>query len=688
MAELLILGLTELAPTIFGAAGALGTLGTGVVAAGIIIGGAIAVETLLSSKPKASNAVQQAVVNQAVAPRVRIYGRALVGGTRAFFDSRNGALYQIVMLASDQIDSVIEYWIGDQIVTVSSGDFRVETDPFPNSGGSWAYINTYYGYAEQGAAALMLSDWGDVWSDQHQLKGIAYLLGKFFAPPQKNFSSVWPQSYETQLRAVVQGHHVYDSRTGVTLYSELAGDCVLDFLTHQDGMRVPFALVDIASFAAFADLCGEGVTAANGDVAARYRLWGTYNETEAPADVLARMLATCDGELYQTAAGKIGIRGGRWVEPTVTITDDDIISWQIENGKDATDSFNSLKPIYTDPSQTWQETEGLAWEDADAQARDGLQPQDLQLVMVPSNAQARRLTKIAYYKGTPAWTGTITTKLTGLAAFDTPEGLIRITVTELNLSFTAKVTKFVFNPSTMTCEIIFLSLSSAAYDWDSGAEEGQTSPAPQNTSPELELPIPTGLSLFVANREISAGTYGAVLIAEVTPPTRADLALEAEYASHGSEAWTPMAIADDSFEATSAGIVVDGAEYDVRARFTTATGAAGNWCAIVDVIAVANPNAPASPTGVGVSLSGSTVTVAWTTPSDAGFRAVRVYRTAGTGSAFSTAHPVGADVYSGPSAAGSTTDIPGTGTWRYWTVSLNGSGVASAAVSAGTVTLA
>src|SRR5690606_23810070 len=119
------------------------------------------------------------------------------------------------------------------------------------------------------------------------------------------------------------GHDPADP--GTWAWSENAGLAILDYLTHPDGMRLSKDDCDLESFAAFADLCDEAVPLAAGGTEKRYRLWGVYQLTDEPDAVIQRMRRACDAEFYQTPEGKIGIRGGKWEAPTVTLREGQIL---------------------------------------------------------------------------------------------------------------------------------------------------------------------------------------------------------------------------------------------------------------------------------------------------------------------------------------------------------------------------
>lgn len=461
----------------------------GTVAAAIVIGGGLYAVTAFAAaamRPKDSNraAAAHQVINMSSAPRVRIYGRMRVGGTRAYIgtdDAGSGhtdlSLIQAIMLASHEIDAIEEYFIGDQLLTTAPG---VITDsPYPANA---LAILAYFGTSTQTASSALLS-YATGWTSNHRLRGIAYIVALMNANfSVEYFQRVFPQSINTTFRCTVRGAKVYDPREvthdvndeATWEWSDNPGLCIMDYLTHSDGMGLPRSRIDVDSFEAFADLCDELVSLHPSGTEKRYCLGGEIRLSESPIDALPRMMAACDGEFYQTPEGKIAIRGGQWVAPTVTILNGQIEQIeQMAEGNDALAVFNELKVVYTSPSHDYQPTEADPWADAAAQAEHGRIVEDFVVDMVQSPSQARRLAKIYMHKQNPTLVGTIVTNLSALDALDQENATVKID--ELSVDDTFQIKSFELR-SDMKCALSISALSSAAYAWTPSTEQG-TAPA-------------------------------------------------------------------------------------------------------------------------------------------------------------------------------------------------------------------
>ena len=667
----IVSGLVSIGSAIVGAIGSLGVLGQLALGAALSIGANLLLggNQRRPQMPTFNNPAPQyqAVINQSASARRRGYGRAKLGGVRAFFDSKSGNLYQVIMLHQGQVDAFESFAIGDLTVT-RDVDGVVQTPPI----GSFARIVEYDGDPDQAASDLMTASWPGVWTADHRLRGIAYLVARFRSPKSENYLRVFPEGYNSPVTTIARLSRVLDTRTDTTGWTQNPALILADYLTHPDGYRrLSYDDLDTASFNAMANLCDEAVALAGGGTEPRYLCQGVYELNDDPKDVVQRILATCDGELYTTREGKLAIRGGKWAEPTVTIDPEHILAHELEEGADALDRFNQLKIVYTDPDQDFQSTEAAAWDDLADQAERGVQSQDFTVDMCPSPSQARRLAKITIAKSNPRWRGSIRTDLVGLKARG--ERTIRLVLPELQIDQSFLVLShnlMLEGGMPVGCEMQVISMDGSAYEWDPATEEGQSPAPPQDTAPEFTLEVPSNLQLTVDRRQLTEATLISVVVATVDAPAREDAELEAQIRRDGSAIYEAMGVASGEMEAVS-GALTDGETYFVRARFRTA-GAAGDWTAEEDITIVTNATAPAAPTDLSIALVGDDIDIEWRNPSSNFYRA-RVYR--GTTTTFGDATQI-AEIAGTPGQfSGIRDEAPGVGTWYYWVTGRNESGV-------------
>lgn len=511
----------------------------------------------------------QAVINQSAGSRIRGYGRALLGGTRAFWDSKGGELYQIVMMHHGEIDHVEGFKIGDKNVEVESSG-NVSTSPFNN------LVRIYHrvGSSNQTTYPMMLTDW-DMWTEDHRLRGIAHFLVRFSSPSQSDYSKVFPDGYNTPVRALCRLSRVWDPRNDNIAWSDNSALCILDYLTHPDGYRLTRDDIDLNSFALFANLCDEDVPLAAGGTEKRYRLWGVYQLTDEPHAVLRKMLNTCDGEIYENAEGQIAIRGGKWEAPTVTLPAAGNLGHSMEQGNNRFSAFNELKILYTSPDHDYQTMEATAWIDAADQAERGPIVSDLDLDFVPSPTQARRLAKIHQAKANPRWKGRLQHNAYGLNVLG--ERTVRSILPELEIDGAFFVAGIQPSPDLTSVEIEVMSIEQAAYTWTT-AEEGENPPIPQDTSPDLEFPVPENLTL--TNPE------PGVVLATVDAPGREGLTLEVHIRAGAGSNWVTM---DTESQTTAREAQLADGSYQAQARWVGPQSVVSDWSSPLAEITIPVP---------------------------------------------------------------------------------------------------
>lgn len=616
----------------------------------------------------------QAVISQSDAPRVRAYGRVLLGGVRAFFEADDGKLYQIVVMHHGRIHGLVRFWVDGQAVTRNSeGD--VLEEPFNPD----LVLHWRDGSGLGGDYPRVLDEFPEFWTAAHRLQGQATFMVLMNNPGADQFAEVWPKGSQTVVQAEVQASRVLNM-DGIEVYSENAGLCIRDYLAHPDGWRIPMGSIDATSFAAFAAICSQQVSLRAGGTDARYRLCGTYSLEDAPKDVTQRMLAACDGQIYQTPEGKVGILGGAWSEPDVTITADDILEIEGEPGFDPFTDFNVLKGIFISPDHAFQPTEVAAISDAASLADQGPRVEELNIDMCPSGPQMQRLMKIQWHKRRRVLKGTMRTNLVGLKArFPKGDGIhtIRISAPEMGVDGVYEVMSHSYSVPDGTCQIGFASLQNP-YPWEETEERPLPPTADEAGRPLKPALVPAGPILTQVPVRVSGDTFGGKLKITVNPVTRDDLTLQAQYTEGNvplTDAGPWISMAGSRFSAQT-GILENETAYTVRFRWRGQSA----WQRAGDVTIVANPNVPAAPTGL-ARVGATGVTLRWDNPPD-NFWKSRLFR--GPTTSFADASFV-RDVSGFVGEASQVTHTPPTGTYSYWVVALNASSVAS--LPAGPVTV-
>lgn len=545
--------------------------------------------SLLTPKPAQPNQSTQTTINESTAARVRGYGRAMLGGARIYWDNvySSGTSFRASILAHclGPIDAIEAYIFDDVYGTFSYGFAFGSAQAVVNYGGL-VTVETQQGTGVQTESALAATYIPD-WASTDTAKGICYTVVLYRSVAQKDFLSYYKNG-EATLRVLARMAKVWDPRDGAQnpddtwdnpstwAWSQNPALCILDYLRHPDGRGKDRSRIDVQTFIDFANLCDELVSLAAGGAEYRYRIDGTYTLTDEPVGVMQRLLATCDGEIYRTPAGLIGIRGGKWTDPTLTFGGDSILAFSLTQGAGKMVTFNRTTITYTSPLHDFQLIEAEPWVDVVSEGILGSLATSLQLDMVSSPSQARRLAKINAAKANPAWEGQISLDISGLNAIC--ERIITVAFPSADLGLTENffITKATIAADYTRVDLDVVSLSSAAYDWAPAVEEGATpsTAPPGSVTPTISVPV---LTVTVV-----AGTYGGTTAHSLgivaATPTDTTLSLVVQWALAGSGAWTEIDPAPGIWSVNS-GVVSDGYSYDIRAKFVAPSTLRSSWCA-------------------------------------------------------------------------------------------------------------
>ena len=522
----------------------------------------------VTPKPSIPKEQIRATINQSAGQRTRLYGQGLLGGVRAFWEVSGNKLYQIVLLNSGAVGGLIGYRIDGKPVTVDVNG--VVDDGVQQGVAQFDFINgspsstaTLYGSNYADVIAAFPGVWAGDW-----LTNQATMMAVFTKGETEDYLRAFPRGVNTNIQAEIQGSDVIDFRTGLINYSDLSANVIADYLINGYGLS--FGDLDADLFEAFANYCDEDVALSGGGTEKRYRTWGIYGFEEQPKSVLARLKITCDAEVFQTAEGKVGIMGGRYVTPDVTIKSADIMSFDIVEGVAELERITAVKAKFTSPEHAYQDIDAATWGDP-----LGSKVKDIPLDMVPSHAQARGLMKGHFYKSNRPFSLKIKTNLVGIKA-KFPRGdskhTIRVQWDDLGFDEDCEVVSF-DGPycehrgdgvKLWFCDISLVGIDDEARTYDAATEAGTPPTVPVELDPEA-IPIPTITSL--TQFASGSGVGVAVVVSDILRP---DLDFQAQIRAVGG---TYSAMVATEFRAESTGRTV-GTTYEVRVRY-----GGGDWSA-------------------------------------------------------------------------------------------------------------
>lgn len=571
----------------------------GAVGGAALIGGSIAASYLLQSTPevpKPTDGTQ--VLKQGMPPRIFGYGRARLAGAYMLYETgTDGYSYDVMALHWGRIHGFVCFYLHDDLVNFSNGvlgggvvsiqtstgnDGRYSSTNY-NGSAQDCYLDVRKGAATETHYTTVVAGLPEMWTTSHRGDGIASALLRCGPTAFDNVMHLWPRGLP-KLSVVADLSPVYDprspanSRLPSTTWS-ISYNPVLQLIDYLTGDRGPQLDWDeciapvLDELMAEANYCDELVTLADGHSEPRYQSHGWAYATTDPADVIATILATCDGWFAERGDGTISIKVGRYRTPTVTFTDAHILGYSIDKGVPDEEVVNEQRFTYTPPQNHYREAQGDPWQDSASISEIGrVRSRTMALTWVHSHTQARRLAKRAMSRHQATIRGTLQTTLYGLAGLgerwiavqsdtlsDLANAVIEITRARIDLANAVVSFDFVLvNPNEIDA-------------WDPDTEEG--------SAPDF-LPVPV-ISVTATG---SAGSQRANI--SFSDPNMDHLSWRVEYKRASDPSWFGQTFATYALPLQT--VTLSPGTWFVRcaASAPQGTNVLGNWSALGSVVIV------------------------------------------------------------------------------------------------------
>jgi len=522
-------------------------------------------------------------IAEAVGSRVRNYGIVHTGGQRTFMDSIGGRLGIVITLGTGREGEILEHRINDKKVTVIGG--TVTEASFHGA----VHIYTRSGTDDQTAIGEVSARFPS-WTADHRQRGCAH-AGIICDPvKQEHFSEVFngqiPQY--TQIR---RGVFVYDPRKDSTVggdgpqrlndpltwgVDDNAALVIADYFAHPDGYGGGYENVNWDRIALEADIADQELLTVTGETIARWRLWASYKlATTERRQVMSDMLKACDGFSWQGADGKFNLTLGRFVEPSVVITDAHIRNMTNSLGPQARQRVSAIKALYTEAAIGYREQESATIADPDAVEDPNTDPQSLELYYAPHHNQAVRLGKIALARLGDRWHLSLRLNLFGLNLLGERFCRVVSALAGIDGYFVVTGLKLNLNPGENTIDVTLDEVKPEDWDFDAATEEGTPPNSAATPTTPISIEQPAGLVVTVVGVTLNGAT-GYRLSVTWAEPNRPDLSAQLQYRPIGTTTWLDMATVDETRSATSGVISLD-LDYEVQARFRTLSGRASAW---------------------------------------------------------------------------------------------------------------
>ncbi|WP_040605148.1 hypothetical protein [Sagittula stellata] len=599
-----------------------------------------------------------------------VFGRTRKGGPLGFTQAKDSRRYYVVILAAHEIEGVVQHWLDEYTVGLdASTTFTVAnlltgaeyTAPAALSGNG--RIEVFTGASGQAANAGLVSTFTEITSD-FDFAGLAgaVVWARKVAPG--DFSAVYPRGRQWAYTPVIDGHNgIYDPRDETYKFTANAALVMAFWLTEILGVGV-----DWDEVAEEADVCDEVVLNAEGEQLARWEINGTISDDQEFETQRAQMAGACDAFVYERTDGKVGFKVGRWIAPTVTLSGSDFLDLEVTEGQWGADAPTEVSVKFVEPDNAWRESPSGTWvEDAGV----NVVKDEPELYLVSNHNQASRLAKRIAKARRPQYhlSGTI-----GLMGYELiGQRFFTLTHTGMGIAQYFEVGTLV-RASSGLFELTAISVEPEDFDFDASTEEPDR--------PEFEAIDSAFASEHLTGFTATAGDGGSIVTEWGVQRYLWQQSVERAANSGRAD------ITDGATELIITGLL-DGTTYQVQGRnaYAGLLSNPSDWTPepAAEVVTVGSSTAPASLAAFSVTEAAGDVTIDFTTANDPNHYATRIYRN--TVSDFGTAMLIATD-YIGPNQSSTYEDAGlAAGTYYFWAVPVNASGVAGPASGPETETI-
>jgi hypothetical protein len=585
----------------------------------------------------ASLSQRSQMVRSPIAARNVIYGRCRASGTVVYMSTtgtKNEWLHIVVAIAGHEIEEIEEVYFNDDLVPL------VSNTPTGFYNGV-ARVNKHLGDANQTVDTDLRNETSTLtdgkWTDNHRLRGIAYLYVRLTWDTEK-FPSGIPN-----ISAVIKGKKVYDPRTTTTVYSANAALCLRDYLTDSAvGMGLSSSEVDDTAITAAANICDEQVQVLPLSPATyenQYEANGVIATSASPDENIGKLLSAMGG-LIAYSGGKIVPYAGGYRIPTVTLTEKHFVGpLNIQTRTSARDRVNSVKGVYVSESNNWQVSDFPTISSATYVTNDNNTRyyRDVVLPFTTSSSCAQRLAVIELRRAREEITFTARFRLEAMQvrAGDT------VMITNAKLGWSSKVFEVMEwhfatdgNPPQLYIDMTLRETASSVYSW-TVADEVYVADSPNTTLPDpFTLGAPSGLTLTADGSTQFVQADGTIIpriqVKWTAPPSefiQSGGAVVIEYKPSTSTTYlTWSRVEGDQTEDYISSDVRIGTNYNVRIfgesyfKITTTY--------VTSSVTVAKDTfAPTTPTGLSAAIgTGRLVSLDWNDNTEPDFSEYGIYR--------------------------------------------------------------
>ena len=472
---------------------ALSTIGA-VASAATVVGGSLAVSSLLAPKPRGIGSLgsQRAgtfTIRQPSPARRIPYGETVVAGIFQYAETVGDYLYMTHVLGDGPIESAKEavYFDGEEIPIETNGNDANGTPIYePATGNKYEGLIEfvfYTGAAGQLADPTLVAASDSLWTTSHYNEGIAYVMikGQFWD------AEIFPQGVPNITFKIKGRNDILDPRTGLTGYTANAVLCMNHYLTNPLGPNLSQSRsIHEASLINSANIADETVSTLSG-TEKRYQIGGYVDLSDNWEDIISDFLLAMAGWRVWIN-GQIQIIAGAYQPPSFEITRDMITSEIERTSKSRKAKINTINGVYQAEENQFQATDFPTVQNSDYLLEDRQEfSADREYVLVKSPSTVQRLAKADMAISRLVETFKFSCNLKGLQA--QAGRTVKLTLPEFG--YTQKT--FIVDVSqpgpigrgAQGVHLVLREWDSSIYDWTPATDEKAVS-----ASPDLSVGLP------------------------------------------------------------------------------------------------------------------------------------------------------------------------------------------------------
>ncbi|WP_288430197.1 hypothetical protein [uncultured Agrobacterium sp.] len=664
-------------------------LGTYALAAAGLAFGYSALQSYLNPKPKVPKPEDGSYnLKQNVPPLSYILGKVKKGGDYLFLEEAGGVAHHITCFAAHRINRFVSHYLHDDKVTLAANGGVISGTTYYN-GTSNVLIQTRLGLKASTVYTAVRDAFPTIWTNDHRGDGLATIWMRVRTVSQKNHLKVFPNNMPEH-SAVVEGALLFDPRKAnqhlpdqpdTWDYAENLALMRLWHLTHPVGGKLSISDLYLPDWINAANVCDEQVMNRSGVAEPRYHGGFWFQANNEVTEVGRIIDQAAELVVFERPDGLVGVHPGHFVEPTVRLTRDDIISLNFDANERDASSVLAVRGRYVDTTADFVRQDAAIYGNPYLADDETERTKTLDNAAIQRHNHCQRLQKVTEIRANAP-------KVSVVAHYEPAEDVPyqRFVVVHLPPKLDEAVIEITATPKislrNLTVEFSGIVVPRTLYSFIAAVEEG-VPPASVGKVATGAVPVPSDFLATIQTEVVSGGATAAFakaawsLVSEV-------LTYEFEWEpTNGSEPPRSVVSEENKTEVRS-GYLVDGAEYRFRLR-AWGGGTPSEWTGYQVATATADPVAPGAVTGATVTEGVGQALFEWTAPNSANYYACQIR--IGTTNNINASTLVATE-YGPPSAVDNRTVLGlSAGTYFGWLIAINPSGRAAAAVPVGSFTV-